>query len=267
MNGFSLGFLVLEAVPGETWASAMRQDRCSRSRASARQRAPLHLRSLARAVCGSGAGGPDMTRTVGLNRHCSQLNSLLATCYMNLSLQKQTHLVDGRPQVSSNGMVPCFCGSKPQLFEWLGEPGRGCAWTTSCSRRMSHSGHGRAGPWCCLIRASTSPVSGDCIAFVDGGNWLGHHPLPAAQKGSGGRCEPVPDPGSFPHTRTPSCALTSALQQASRWQSWPMADVCHLGGQLGRPGAVCAYQGSGPQMEGWCQWCILLERGPQGWAL
>lgn len=119
MNGFSLGFLVLEAVPGETWASAMRQDRCSRSRASARQRAPLHLRSLTRAVCGSLPGGPEMTRTVGLNRHGSQLNSLLATFYMNLSLQKQTHLVDGRPQVSSNGTVPCFCGSKPQLFEWL----------------------------------------------------------------------------------------------------------------------------------------------------
>lgn len=136
--------------------------------------------------------GPEMTRTVGLNRHCSQLNSLLATFYMNLSLQKQTHLVDGRPQVSSNSMIPCFCGSKPQIFVWLraGRAREGLCLDHVLLQRMSHSGHSRAGPWWVPHQSLNKPCEWGLHCSYGWRKPAGPPPLTGCLEGSGGRCEP-----------------------------------------------------------------------------
>lgn len=111
MNGCALWLPGAGRVPGER-LSALRQPRCPQS-----PRRPPEG-ALASPVAGSRC--PRLFSGRAGTVFFGPLNALLAAFYMKFSLQKQVHVVDVGPQVSSNNLAPRSWGSRPRTSVWPG---------------------------------------------------------------------------------------------------------------------------------------------------
>lgn len=118
------GFFPGGLGPLRDWRRVCRGDRpaaCEAAgRTSARQRAPLHLRSPTGAAPGS-LELVDLSPGDCRLYPSFQLVALLTGPFL---FGSKLYLVGGRPQIASGAMVPCFWGPRPQLFEGL-RAGRG----------------------------------------------------------------------------------------------------------------------------------------------